>query len=110
MCIKKFPRNRRCQKQKDKRSDIVLERNQCVLVSFPNLSYKKRSFRFGLKSALLDQTEMISFDKTNSGTISNVLVSLRLYIERFLERSFLYCFDITRMKLKLTLFVSKHLQ
>jgi hypothetical protein len=34
-----------------------------------------RLFRFGPESALLDQIEVISFDKTNSGTNSKVLVS-----------------------------------
>jgi hypothetical protein len=43
---------------------------------------------------------MISFDKTNSGTNSNVLVSFQLYVYRivcgtFVERLFLYCVDIT---------------
>jgi len=44
---------------------------------------ENKSFIFGPKSALLDQIEMISFDKTNSGTNSNVSVSLRLDIGTF---------------------------
>ncbi len=56
-----------------------------------------RLLLFGPESALLDQIEMISFDKTNSGTNSNVLVSFRLDIGKFVERLFLYCFDITRV-------------
>ncbi len=47
---------------------------------------ENRLFRFGPESAFLDQIEMITFDKTNSGTNSNVLVLFLLYIGTFVER------------------------
>jgi hypothetical protein len=56
---------------------------------------ENKSFRFGPESALLDQIEMISFDKTNSGTNSNVLVSFRLDIGTFVERLWnIYSFTV----------------
>jgi hypothetical protein len=53
-----------------------------------------RLFRFGPESALLDQIEMISIDKTNSGTNAKVFVTFLLDIGTFEKRLFLYCFDI----------------
>ncbi len=66
----------------DKRSDIVLGRNQNVRYCSRISLIENRLFRFGPESALLDLIEMISFKRTNSGTNSNVLVSFRLDIGR----------------------------
>jgi hypothetical protein len=55
---------------------------------------ENRWFRFGPESALLDHIEMISFDGSDSGTNSDVLVSFLLDVGTFVERVFLYCFDI----------------
>ncbi len=52
-------------------------------------------FRFDPESALLDHIEMISFDGADSGTNSYVLVSFLLDVGTFVERLFLYCFNIT---------------
>jgi hypothetical protein len=52
---------------------------------------ENRLFRFGPKSALLDQIEMISFDKKNSGPNSNDFVSFLLYIGTFVERLWNVC-------------------
>jgi hypothetical protein len=74
----------------------TMKRN--VLVSFPTSRLclvENRLFRFGPESALLDQIEMISFDGADSGTNSDVLVSFLLDVGTFVERVFLYCFDIT---------------
>jgi hypothetical protein len=49
---------------------------------------ENRLFRFGPESALLDQIEMISFDKTNSGTNLNVLVSFLFDIGTFVPSLF----------------------
>jgi hypothetical protein len=58
--------------KKPKRSRICLLRN--------------RLFWFCPESALLGQIEMISFDKTNSGMNTNVLVSFLLDMVMFVER------------------------
>ncbi len=50
---------------------------------------------FQPESALLDQTEMFSFDGTDSAMNSDVLVSFLLDVGTFVERLFLYCFHIT---------------
>ncbi len=88
----------KCQKRKDKRSDIVFKTKPKRFGIVPELVFQKnRLFRFGPESALLDQIEMISFEKTNSGTNSNVLVSFLLDIGTFVERLFLYCFDMSQI-------------
>jgi hypothetical protein len=51
-----------------------------------------RLFRFGPESALLDQIVMLSFDKTYSGTNSNVMASFILNIGTFVERLWNVCF------------------
>ncbi len=52
---------------------------------------ENRLFRFGPKSALLDQIEMISFDGADSGTNSDVLVSFLLNDGTFVERLLNVC-------------------
>ncbi len=52
-------------------------------------------FLFSPESALLSQIEMCSFDGSDSGTNSGVLVSFLLDFGTFVERLLLYCFDIT---------------
>jgi hypothetical protein len=52
-----------------------------------------RLFRFGPESALLGQIEIISFNGVDSEH-SDVLVSFMLDVGTFVERLFLYCFDI----------------
>jgi hypothetical protein len=72
------------------------KRNQNVLVSFLNLSCWEQ-IRSGLKSALLDQIELCSFDRADSGTNSDILVSFLLDVGMFMEcglfaeRLLLYC-------------------
>ncbi len=56
---------------------------------------ENRLFLLGPESVLLDQIEMISFDGADLGTNSDVLVSFLLDVGTFVERLFLYCFDIT---------------
>jgi hypothetical protein len=61
-------------KRKDKRSDIVLERNQKTFWYRSQICFiENRWFRYGPESALLDQIEMISFNETNSGTFVELL-------------------------------------
>ncbi len=78
----------------DKRSYIVLERNQNVLVSFPNLSYWKQIVSIWSRICSPGPNRNVSFDKTNSGTNSNVLVSFRLDIGTFVERLWNICSSI----------------
>jgi hypothetical protein len=68
---------------------------------------ENRLFRFGPESALLDQIEMNSFDGADSGANSDITVwfyslDVGTFVERlwnvcgtFVERLFLYSFDIT---------------
>jgi|688.fasta_scaffold1494906_1 hypothetical protein len=98
MCIKNFHGTVNVKNERTNVSISFWNETKTFWYRFRICFIENRLFRFGLASALLDQIEMISFDKTNSGTNSNVLVSFRLDIKTFLERLFLYCFDITRMK------------
>jgi hypothetical protein len=52
---------------------------------------ENRLFRFGPESALLDQTEVCSFDGADSGTNSDVLVSFLLDVRTFVERLWNVC-------------------
>jgi hypothetical protein len=71
-------------KTKGQRSDIVLERNQNVLVSFPNVSYLKQivSIWSRIYSPGPNRNDLFL---TNSGMNSNVLVAFRLEIGTFVE-------------------------
>jgi hypothetical protein len=67
----------------------------------PEFLVENRLVRFGPESTLLDQIEMFSFDGADSGTNTDVLVSFLLVVaerllKTFVERLFLYYFDITR--------------
>ncbi len=77
-----------CSNVKNERANVRIsfwKRNQNVLVAFPNLSFYNKLFQFGPESAPLYQKEMISFNETNSGTNSKVLVSFLLDIGTFVE-------------------------
>jgi hypothetical protein len=52
---------------------------------------ENRLFRVGPESALQDQIEMISFDRTNSGKNSKGLVTFLLDIGTFVERLWNVC-------------------
>jgi hypothetical protein len=58
---------------------------------------ENRLFQFGPEYTLLDHIEMCSFDGSDLGTNSGVLISFLLDVVcgRFVERLLLYCFDIT---------------
>ncbi len=65
---------------------------------------ENRLLRFGPESALLDQIEKISFDKTNSRTKSNMFcfhscIRYRNVCETFVKRLFLYCIEGLNCKL-----------
>jgi hypothetical protein len=65
---------------------------------------ENRLFQFGPESALLDQIEMITFDKTNLGSNSNhrfgfIPIRYESVCGMFVERLFLYCFDFTVLDL-----------
>ncbi len=80
-------------KGQNRRSDIGLETKPKRFDIVPEFDLMKenRLFRFGPESAFLDQIEMISFDETNSGTNSNVLLSFLLDIGTFAERLWNVC-------------------
>jgi hypothetical protein len=71
-------------KRKVKRSDIVSETK-------PKHFVENRLFRLGSGSALLYQIEMCSFDRADSGTNSEILVSFLLDFRTFAERLWNVC-------------------
>jgi hypothetical protein len=86
--------HQRCQKIKDKRSDIVVETKPKRFGIVPEIVLLNRLFRFGPESALLDQIDMCSFHGADSGTNSDVLEPLWNDCGTFVERLLFYCFDI----------------
>jgi hypothetical protein len=88
------------QKRMDKRSDIVLETKPKKTFWYrPRICLiENRLFRFGPESAPLEQIKLSLSIRKNSGTNPHVLVSFLLryrnFCGTFLERLFLYCFDV----------------
>ncbi len=82
-----------CPKQKD---DIILETKPKRFGIVPKfVLLRNRLFRFDPEPALLDQIEIIFFNGADSGMNSDIMVSFLLDVRTFVERLFLYCFDIT---------------
>jgi hypothetical protein len=80
-------------------SDIVLETKQKTFWCRSRICLlENRLLRYVPESALLDQIEIISFDAADSSTNSDIRVSFLLASGTFVERLFLYCFDITTRK------------